>query len=166
LRQAAQLSKDGYARLAVRITQETNEALFSVIGQIAAILDSASQLLIIIDCGQGRQRISERAEFAKLAIARIHEEMEPSQALVLTAVCLNDSYTSPPDGILKLYESCSWHLWSQASEKLPFLFGDYGSNYRYKKTNTFMPRDWKAQVVYPMEEAWLVYKHPDAQDRP
>lgn len=164
LRQAAQLLKDGYARLAVRITQETNEALFSVIGQIAAILDSASQLLIIIDCGQGRQRISERAEFAKLAIARIHEEMEPSQALVLTAVCLNDSYTSPPDGILKLYESYSWHLWSQASEKFPFLFGDYGSNYRYKKTNTFMPGDWKAQVVYPMEEAWLVYKHPDAQD--
>jgi hypothetical protein len=164
LRQAAQLSKDGYERLAVRVTQETNEGLFPVIGQIAAILNSASQLFLIIDCGQGRQRVSERAEFAKLAIARIQEEMEPSQALLLTAVCLNDSYTIPPDGMRKIYESYSWDLWSQASEKFPFLFGDYGSNYRYNKTNTFIPGEWKAQMVYPMQETWLVYKHPDAQD--
>ncbi|MBC2861589.1 hypothetical protein [Stappia sp. 28M-7] len=164
LRQAALLSRDGYSYLSIRITEETNTGIFPVIGQIISILDSASQLLLIIDCGQGRQRIAERAEFAKLAIARIQEELEPSQALLLTAVCLHDSYTSPPDGLPKIYESHSWDLWSQASEKFPFLFGDYGANYRHKKTSTFMPGEWKAQVVYPMQESWLVYKHPDAQD--
>ena len=104
------------------------------------------------------------AEFAKHTIARIQEEMEPSQALLVTAVCLNDSYTNPPDDVHKLYEPYSWGLWSQASETFPFLFGYHGSNFRYKKASPFMPGEWKAQVVYRMQESWLVYKHPDAWD--
>lgn len=164
LRQASLLSKAGFEKMAIRITQETGEAIYPVIGQIIAVLESASQLLIIADCGQGRQRIAERAEFAKTAVARVIEEIEPAQTPYLSAVCLCDSYTNPPDGTLKLYESLSWELWSQASEKFPFLFGDYGAHYRMKKTNTFMPGDWRAQVIYPMDEKWLVYRHPNAQD--
>ncbi|WP_054312272.1 hypothetical protein [Mesorhizobium sp. 1M-11] len=164
LRQAAQLLKVGVGQLAIRITQETSEAIYPVIGQIAAVLDSAAQLLLIVDCGQGRQRIAERAEFAKSAIARVLEEVGPAQAVHLSAVCLNDSYTNPQDGTPKLYESSSWELWSQASETFPFLYGDYGAHYRIKKTNTYMPGDWRAQVVYPMDEKWLVYRHPNSQD--
>jgi Beta protein len=164
LRQAVQLSKDGFEQIAFRITQETNEEIYDVIGQVGAVLESAAHLFLIIDCGQGRQRIAERADFAKLAMARVIEEIEPSQSLLISAVCLNDAYTTPPDGILRFYESCSRELWGQASEKFPFLFGDYGANYRHKKTNTFMPPEWKAQVVYPLSDGWLVYRHPDAQD--
>ncbi|MBZ9755070.1 beta family protein [Mesorhizobium sp. ESP6-5] len=164
LRQAVQLAKSGYDHLAIRITQETNEQIFPIVGQILAILDSAAQLLVIIDCGQGRLQTSERAEFAKKAIARIIEEIEPSQAQHLSAVCLSDSYTTPGNAKLKLYESYSWQLWLEAREKFPFLFGDYGANHRLKKANTFMPGEWKAQVVYPLDEAWIVYRHPDAQD--
>ncbi|MBZ8132893.1 beta family protein [Afifella sp. IM 167] len=164
LRQASQLAKAGFEHLALRITQETNEAVFATAGQVAAILDSPLQLLLIIDCGQGRQRIAERAEFAKLAIARVMEEMEPSQTLQLNAVCVSDSYTQPPDGTPRLYESHSWELWRQASETFPFLFGDYGAHYRLKKASTYMPGDWRAQVVYSLREGWITYKHPNAQD--
>ena len=164
LRQAALLAKAGVDQIAVRITQETSEALYPIIGQVAAILDTAAQLLIIVDCGQGRTQIAERAEFAKIAISRILGEMEPAQALQLSAVCLSDSYKNPPEGQIRLYESLSWGLWEQASEKFPFLFGDYAANNRIKKTTTFMPGDWKAQVIYALPESWIVYRHPNAQD--
>lgn len=164
LRQAAQFSKSGFEHIAIRITQESKEDIFPVCGQIGAILDSAAQIFFIIDCGQGRQRVAERAEFAKKAIARIMEEMGPSQSMDVSAVCVSDGYTTPPEGAPKLYESPSWQLWAQASETFPFLFGDYGAHYRHKKANTFIPPDWRAQVIYPLQEAWLVYKHPDAQD--
>lgn len=164
LRQAAQFLKDGFEQISIRLTQETSEAIYPVIGQIAAILDSAAQLLLILDCGQGRQRIAERAEFAKTAAARVLEELGPAQAVYLSIVCVNDSYTSPQDGTPKLYESSSWELWRQASETFPFLYGDYAAHYRMKKTNTFMPGEWRAQVVYPLDEKWLVYRHPNAQD--
>jgi hypothetical protein len=164
LRQASKLMKSGRQQLAIRITQETSETIFETIGQIAAILDSAAQLLIIVDCGQGRQRVAERAEFAKKAIARIVADIEPAQSEKLIAVCLNDSYTNPGNALLKNYESYSWELWEQASEKFPFLFGDYGAHHRMKKTNTYMPGDWKAQVIYPLSEAWLVYRHLNSQD--
>jgi hypothetical protein len=164
LRQASLLSKAGFEKMAIRITQETSESIYPIIGQIIAVLESAAQLLVVIDCGQGRQRIAERAEFAKVAVARVVEEIEPAQAPYLSAVCLCDSYTNPPDGTPKLYESLSWELWSQAGEKFAFLFGDYGTHHRLKKTNTYMPGEWRAQVVYPMDKKWLVYRHPNAQD--
>ena len=49
LRQAALLSRDGHSYLSIRITEETNTGIIPVIGQIISILDSASQLLLIID---------------------------------------------------------------------------------------------------------------------
>lgn len=164
LRQASQLTKNGFSHLAVRVTEETNEAIFPIIGQVIAVLESAAQLLLIVDCGQGRIRISERADFARKAISRVLEELEPAQAQYLSAVCLSDSYTTPGNAVLKLYDGHSWQLWSEAREKFPFLFGDYGANHRIKKANTYMPGDWKAQVVYPLPESWIVYRHPNAQD--
>ncbi len=164
LRQAAMLVKSGCNCMAIRIAAETNEAIFPIVGQIISILESAAQLLVIIDCGQGRQKISERAEFAKKAIARIVEEVEPSQAQALSAVCLSDFFMSPSATGLVPYENNSWELWTQASETFPFLFGDYCAHTRHKKANTFMPGEWKAQVVYPLPKSWLVYRHPNSQD--
>lgn len=163
LRQAAQFWKAGVERLAIRITPETSEEIFPIIGQIVAFLDSAEQLLLIVDCGQGRQQIAERIEFAKRSAARVLEELDPSQVLNLTAVCLHDSYTSPPESA-KIYGSHSRELWREASTGFPFLFGDYSGHRRLKKSSTYMPGDWKAQVVYALPESWIIYRHDNAQD--
>lgn len=163
IRQAAQFSKSGVKKMAIRINSETSDEIFEIIGNIIAILDSADQLLLIVDCGQGRQKIADKADFAKKAIARAVEELDASQALGISAVCLHDSFTTPPEGT-KLYESHSRELWRQASTSFPFLFGDYAGHRRHKSSSTFITGDWKAQVVYPLSEAWIIYKHPNAQD--
>ncbi|MBY5552626.1 hypothetical protein HFO41_10045 [Rhizobium leguminosarum] len=163
LRQAAQLWKSGVEKMAIRVSPETSDEIFPIIGQIIAFLDSADQLLLIVDCGQGRKQIAERTEFAKKAVARVLAELDASQVLNLSAVCLHDSYTSPPEGT-KIYESYSRELWREASTGFPFLFGDYSGHRRLKKSSTFMPGDWKAQVVYALPDAWIVYRHPNAQD--
>ena len=163
LRQAAQFWKSGVERMAIRVTPETSEEIFPIIGQIVAFLDSAEQLLLIVDCGQGRQQIPERIEFAKRSVARVLEELDPSQVLNLSAVCLHDSYTSPPE-TAKIYESYSRELWREASTGFPFLFGDYSGHRRLKKSTTFMPGEWKAQVVYALSESWIVYRHDNSQD--
>lgn len=162
LRQAAQLWKAGFERLAIRVTQECSDDIFPIIGQIIAFLDSADQLLLIVDCGQGRTQIAERAEFAKKAAARVVEELDASQVLSLSAVCLNDTFPSQTE--TKVYESYSWELWREASTGFPFSYGDYAANRRIKKQTTYMPGDWKAQVVYALPEAWIVYRHANAQD--
>ncbi|HLY89868.1 MAG TPA: hypothetical protein VKQ27_12880 [Acetobacteraceae bacterium] len=165
LRQAVRLSDGGSECIAVRISQDTNPAIFGLIGQIIAILESASRLLIILDCGQGRQMVTERVEFARQAIARILEEIEPSQAPYVSAVCMSDFFTTPPNGDgVRVYENGAWGLWSQASEGFALLFGDYCGHRRLKKNNTFMPGDWKARVTYPLDDAWLIYKHANSQD--
>ncbi|MBY5645851.1 beta family protein [Rhizobium leguminosarum] len=163
LRQAAQLWKSGVEKIAIRVSLETSDEIFAVIGQIIAFLDSADQLLLIVDCGQGRQQIAEKAEFAKKAVARVMEELDPSDILNLSAVCLHDSYTTPPDGT-RVYESYSRELWREASTGFPFLFGDYGGHRRHKKPSTYVPGYWKAQVVFALPEGWIVYRHPNAQD--
>jgi hypothetical protein len=163
VRQAAQFCKSGREKIAIRINSETSDEIFPIIGHILAILDSADQLLLIIDCGQVRQKIADRAEFAKKAVARITEELDPSQVLNLTAVCLHDSFTTPPDGAT-IYESHSREVWREASTSFPFLYGDYAGYRRRKNTSTYMPGDWKAQVAYALPEAWIIYKHPNSQD--
>lgn len=164
LRQAMLLSGAGSECIAVRITPETNPAIFEVVSQVISILQSSSRLLIILDCGQRRTTISQRAEFASDAIARILEGIEPSQMHDVNALCLSDFFTTPSNAALNSWENNSWNLWAEATETFPFLFGDYGANHRFNKQNTFMPGDWKATVVFPLEEQWLIYRHPDAQD--
>lgn len=163
LRQAAQFWKSGFEKMAIRVNPETSDEIFSTLGQIIAFLDSADQLLLIVDCGQGRQQIAERAEFAKKAVARVREELDASQLLNLSALCLHDSYTSPPQGA-RFYESYSRELWREASAGFPFLFGDYAGHRRLKKSSTYMPGEWKAQVAYALPEGWIIYRHPNAQD--
>lgn len=162
LRQAAQFWKAGYTRLAIRVNQECGDDIYPVIGQIISFLDSADQLIVLVDCGQGRTHIPDRAEFAKKAVARVSEELDSSQVLSLSAVCISDTF--PGQTETKVYDSYSWELWREASTSFPFLYGDYAANRRIKKQSTYMPGEWKAQVVYPLPESWIVYRHANTQD--
>lgn len=165
LRQAVRLSNGGLQSIAIRVSRETSEDIFGIIGRIISVMDTPSRLLIIFDCAQGRREVSNRAEFVRQSLVRISEEIEPIQAPYVTAVCLSDFFTNPPSAVgVRIYENGGWALWSEVSEGFPVLFGDYGAHKRIKKNNTFMPGDWKAKVVLPLDEMWLVYQDSNLQD--
>lgn len=164
LREASQFQKKGFSQIAIRIDQETSEEVFFIIGQVIAILDDPSQLFIIVDCEQGRQKISERAEFAKKAISSVLEQVDSGQRQNVSAVCLSDGFTSLKSTPVKFHNMISRELWAKASEIFPFIYGDYGANHRRKSQTTYIPPTWKAQVFYPCDDGWIVYQHENAQD--
>lgn len=165
LRQAFRLSLGGSQSLAIRVFPETGEEIFSIIGQILSILESPDRLLIILDCAQGRRDVSRRAEFARQAIARISEELEPALVPYITSVCVSDFFTTPPSAVgVRAYENSGWTLWGEVSEFYPVMFGDYAAHKRIRKTNTFVPGEWKAKTIFPLDESWLVYQDANSQD--
>jgi len=136
-----------------------------VIPQILSILESPDRLLIVVDCGQGRTHVSERANFAIDAISRIVNSIDLQNRPLIRAVCISNSFTQPNhDGLRDDYRNLDWRLWREARDSFPFIFGDYAASYRLRRQNTFVPPDWRATVVYPLTKEWLVYRHPDAND--
>lgn len=163
LRQASMLSKTHH-KLAIRITDSPNKNLFQVIGRIIAVLEKPSDLLIILDAGQGRIKKENRADFAKKAISKTISEVEPSQVAQLEFVFLYDSYSIPKASPILIYPNYAWELWDEVNSEFSISFGDYSAHKRMNRKNTFIPGDWKATVVYPLDEMWLVYKDPNNQD--
>jgi hypothetical protein len=84
LRQAALLSH-GDQSLAIRIPEEYADPLGSLVPQIISILRSPAQLLIIIDCGQRRQRLAQRAQFAADTMTRILGDIDISEQPPISA---------------------------------------------------------------------------------
>lgn len=164
LRQAVLLSQRGNC-ISIRVTQQRGMDICGVIPQILSVLETPDRLLIIVDCGQGRTHVSERANFAAEAISRIVNNVDLQNRPLVRAVCVSNSFTQPGhDGLRDDYRNLDWRLWREARDTFPFMFGDYAAMYRLHRQNTFVPPDWRATVVYPSTEEWLVYRHPDAND--
>lgn len=163
IRQGSMLAREG--SIAVRIHAETDPEIYTAIALLIATLDTASSLLIIIDCGQGRTRIAERAEAARKAIATILSEVDVLQRPNVRAVCLSNSFPNATHDGLKDYPNLDLDLFEEASEAFPFMYGDYAAVYRRKNTSMFMPGDWRATVITPSKGGWLIYRHPDAKDQ-
>lgn len=164
LRQAAMLSEGGHS-IAIRITPETDQTIIGIIPEIISILSSPDKLLIIADCGQGRTNIASRATFARNTLAEILNNVEITEQPLIRAVCLSNSFTQPAhDGLREDYEILDWRLWREARDGFPFMFGDYGAMYRIRRQNTFVPPEWRATVVYPLDDTWLIYRHPNTND--
>lgn len=162
LRQAALLARNG--SIAVRVKEDDNPRIYEVVSQIFSIIDSPEHMLVIVDCGQGRQLIRQRADFARLAIGRMTDGLEPAQLACVRAVCISNTFTKPSHDGLRHYRNDDWRIWREARQSFPFLFGDYTAMHRFRRMTTFTPSDFRATVVYPLEDAWLVYRHPDAND--
>lgn len=165
LRQAAMFARGGNS-IAIKIRQDSDPAIIGLVAQVIAILDRPGQLLIVIDCGQGRVRVSERAEFAKSTIQAILSELSVTQRSEVRAVCMSNSFNAPNHSGLRdrPMPNLDWRLWREASEVYPFAFGDYVATHRSGAHSSFQPRDWRAAVVYPLDEAWLAYRAPNAND--
>jgi hypothetical protein len=161
LRQAALLSRTG--SMAIRIRENDSACICDIITQIISIIESPDQLLIIVDCGQGRQHLRQRANFACTTIERIVAGLDLPQVPFVRAVCMSNSFTTPKSG-LTYYRNDDWRIWQTARESFPFLFGDYAAVYRSRRTTTFIPSDYLPSVVYPLDEAWLVYRHDNTND--
>jgi len=165
LRQAAMLARGGNS-IAIKIRQDTDPAIIGLVAQTIAILDHPGQLLIVIDCGQGRLRISERAEFARTRMQAILSELSVTQRPEVRAVCMSNSFNTPNHSGLRdrPTPNLDWRLWREASEVYPFAFGDYAATHRPGAHSSFQPRDWRATVVYPLGESWLAYRAPNTND--
>jgi hypothetical protein len=164
LRQAALLSH-GDQSLAIRITEEHADTLGTLVPQIISILRSPAQLLVIIDCGQRRQRLAQRAQFAADTLTQILGDIDIAEQPFVQAVCMSSWYTKPDQQGLHTYEGQDWRLWREARDTFPFAFGDYGAMHRFRRRDTYVPSDWVATVTIPLDEGWRAYKHANVNDR-
>jgi hypothetical protein len=163
LRQAALLSRNG-GSIGVRIRRGSAAAAPQVISQIIAILDAPNQLLIILDCGQGRIHLSDRAGFARDTIQAILSELDVVQQSKVRAVCMSNSILHPNHDLMRPLPNLDWRIWRSAREVFPFAFGDYAAMSRPAAHSAFVPRDWRATVTYPLPESWLIYRSPNIND--
>ncbi len=163
LREAALLSKQSET-LAIRVSTKDDQLIAPVIAQIISILESADRLLIIADAGYGRQSLSKRAAHASDLLTTIQTHIDLLDAPLLRAVCLSSSFPQlGHDGMMTI-QNQDWTLWEEARETFPFMFGDYGATHRYVATG-FQPFDWRANVVLPLEKAWIAFRDPNSKDR-
>lgn len=163
LRQAALLARDG-GSLAIRFREDDSESAADTIATLASVLDSIDQLLIILDCGQHRQRLDDRVEFLQRTMRGILAGLEIGQRSRVRAVCMSNSFTAPNNDLFATRTNLDWRIWRRAREGFPFAYGDYAATPRPAAHSSFIPRDWRATVVYPLAESWTIYRHPDAGD--
>ncbi len=162
IRQAANLARNGNS-FAIRITSAVDGSIFEAMAAITSILDTPEQMLLIVDCGQGRIQIPHRAEFAAQAIARVHTLLSLAERAQIRAVCLSNSFMKPSRDGFSTWDNLDWRLWEAATETHAMTFGDYGASNRFQ--STYMPSDWRATVVMPLDHSWQIYRHPNANDR-
>jgi hypothetical protein len=163
LRQAALLSRNG-ASIGLRIRRGAAEAAAQVTSQIISVLDEPGQLLIFLDCGQGRIHLQDRAAFARDTIQLILGELDVAQQSEIRAVCMSNSMLQPNHDLMRSLPNLDWRIWRSAREVFPFAFGDYGAMPRAAAHSSFIPRDWRATVTYPLPESWLIYRSPNTND--
>jgi hypothetical protein len=162
LRQAAALSRGGQS-IAIRVSAKDDPEIGSFIPQIMAVLDSPDQLLIVVDTDYGRVGISNRANFASGVLATVSAETDLEEAHLLRAVCLSSSFPQLSHDDLKAIDNLDWNLWAEARVSFPFMFGDYGATRRYVSTG-FIPFEWRATAVLPLDVEWIAYRDPNQRD--
>jgi hypothetical protein len=145
------------------VSEESENSIYSLLPQIVSILESPERLLIIVNCGQGRQFIPRRAEFARAAITRVLSGLDIAEQPMVRAVCMSNSFPRIGHDGLRMSVNFDWRIWREAREGFPFSFGDYGATHRIAR-GPFVPLDIKSSVVLPLDESWLIYRHENAND--
>lgn len=163
LRQAAFLSSGGNT-ICIRISQSHYETLISLAIQILATLPSSGQLLIILDCGQGRRGVTDKIDWVLECLTLLLAGLEPDQIMNLSIVCMSNSYPPMNHDGMRVVENCDRQIWLGAYEQFPFLFGDYAASPRAANLSAFTPRSFRATVVHSLDDQWLVHRHANADD--
>jgi hypothetical protein len=163
LRQAELLCVGG-ASAAIRIRNTRVEELCSLASEILLQLPDPRQLLIILDCGQGRARLSQRAAFAASALNVIRSQIDGHRMKALRAVCMSNSFTLPAHKGMRFKENHDWEVWQRVSATIPLAFGDYAASERGDTHSSYRPWDYRATVTHALPGGWLISRHANKND--
>lgn len=163
IRQASLLSQGGRS-IAMRIRGYMSETTCSIAAQILSMLPSSSQLLLIFDAGQGRRDPEARAQWIAESMDSILSQVDIQQQAGLVAVAMSNSFNPPSHNGMREVTNRDWEVWSGASETFSFRFGDYGGSPRTNDLSSFVPRNYRATVVYTNDDTWLVNRHENSDD--
>ena len=163
LKQAAFFSRRGTS-MAIRMRPDSYVALMPVVSQILSILESEDQLLILLDCGQVRQRgrRSRGIKFIRDAASGVLNDIDPSRQGRVRMVSLSNSFPQLKHGGVEPFASYDWEVWRTAKDVHPMMFGDYAAQFRLPPS-AYIPTG-KSTVVFPLDEKWIAYRDPNAGD--
>ena len=164
VRQAALLAQNSQS-IAIRIRETFADEMCSIVPQIINILGSASQLMIILDAGYGRQNVQRRSQFIANSIGRITAGLDVGELAEVQATTMSSSFSRPTQDGTNEMLGRDWQIWRVARQVFTFKFGDFGSMFRIYPPNTFRSPEWTATVNLPQDESWINYKHPNNNDR-
>jgi hypothetical protein len=163
LRQAALLGHGGNS-VALRMGRIQHEELLTIATRILATFPESGQLLLILDCGQGRRGVAEKTQWVLDCLASISAKIEPEQMMGLSIVCMSNSYPQMNHTGLRAVPNCDRQIWEAAYEQFPFHFGDYAASPRLPNLSAFLPRKFRATVVHSRNDQWLVHRHENSDD--
>lgn len=163
IRQASLLSQGGRS-IAMRIRGYMSEITCNIAAQILSMLASSSQLLLIFDAGQGRRDLEARGQWIAHSLDSILSQVDIQQQAGLVAVAMSNSFNPPTHNGMREVTNRDWEVWSGAAETFSFRFGDYGGSPRTNDISSFVPRSFRATVVYADDEIWLINRHENAGD--
>ncbi|GAA4255515.1 hypothetical protein GBZ26_06065 [Azospirillum formosense] len=148
---------------ALRFQMDADDMAVDLIKIITPMLTRAGQMLIVIDCGQGRINVKKRATVAKKIMEKANHVIGNDNFRKVRFVCMSSSFTQPKKENLEEYECLDWDLWALATSGASCAFGDYMSVYRPKPAD-YISGDIKPTVVCPLDDKWLVYRHKNNND--
>jgi hypothetical protein len=163
IRQASLLAQGGRS-IAIRIRGYMSEITCSIAAQILSVLPSSSQLLLVFDAGQGRKDPEARGKWIADSLDSILSQVDIQQHAGLVAVAMSNSFNAPNHNGMREVTNRDWEVWNSASETFSFRFGDYGGSPRTNDLSSFVPRSYRATVVYTDDEIWLINRHENADD--
>lgn len=166
IRQAAMFGADGFSRVALRVdlTGPVPMNGLRVVGNLIAMMGSPANLLIILDCGTGRIKISERLGKAVECIRAIERSVELDERPQLNFIVFAESFGNPQKKGLFVQDDKFYGCLDDVRSSGFVGQGDYASLTPRQSSTTFVPGDWVARCVFPVEGEWLVYRSPNTKD--
>jgi hypothetical protein len=162
LRQAELLCVGG-ASAAYRVTPTHVDATCSLAADILLRLRDPRQLLIIIDCGQGRSRVPKRSAFVAYVIQAIRDRVGATITKGLRAVCMSNSFVVPGGKGLCFRANHDWDVWERVSTEVYLAFGDYAGSQR-SAHSPYRPGGWIPTVTHALDRGWLIHRHANKND--
>lgn len=162
-RQAALLCVGG-ASAAFRIREAKALEMCSLASELLVQLENPRQLLIILDCGQGRTKLPERAAFVAGALRLIEDRIGHDRMKAVRAVCMSNSFTLPAHKGMRFKENHDWEIWQRVSATIPLAFGDYAACERENAHSSYRPWDFRATVTHALPGGWLISRHANKND--
>jgi T4 beta protein len=162
LRQTELFCADG-ASAAFRITRDRTEEACELAAEVLMHVNSPRQLLVILDCGQGRSQLPRRSGFVADALLSIQKRVGLSRANLICAVCMSNSFNRPSMKGMRFKENYDRQIWRRVCAGIPLAFGDYAASERGPHA-PYRPPGWLPTITHALPGGWLISRHPNRND--